>query len=63
MKVTGMNREFRFNFLYKNIQTLHLPEANISFRCCLPTYNEPKFEYVIISLNRLYGYVTEFFLK
>lgn len=55
MKVTGVNREFWFNFLYKNIQTLHLSEASISFRCFLTKYNEPKFEYVIISFNRLYG--------
>jgi hypothetical protein len=55
MKVTGMNPQFQFNFLYKIIQILHLSEANISLWCFLTTYNKPKFEYVIISLHKLYG--------
>jgi hypothetical protein len=55
MKVMGMNREFRISFLYKIIKTLHPSKANISYKCLLTMYYEQKFEYVIISLNRLYG--------
>lgn len=54
MKVTGINWEFQINFVYKIIQTHHLSETNISFQCFLTTY-EPKFKFVIISSNRLYG--------